>query len=491
MRDSILLIAAALLAFGLSLGGSFHFDDYSLFENPNLTSLTATRPLSNLTFRLNEFAGGQNPIGYHVVNLLLHIASVLLLRSTLARVLPPQTAWIAALIFAVHPIQTEPVNYVFERGTLLATLLCIASLRTWLDGKLWIAVAWFAAALLAKEECVAFPVFLLLLHFSGSRSRAEFGAIGAMLALCVAAGLRVIAATAQVSGTATGFGAHVTPLEYLSMQGIAILRYTQLLVIPWGISIDPELPLAALWLRLAAWLVIAVAAAFALRFFSKLQPGFWLLGALVLLLPSSSIFPVDDLAADRRMYLPMIAISAGLALLAMRLPRHLVTGVLIVFALISLRYSYVWQTEQRLWTEAVAWAPHKARPRLQLARAADSPAAALQILSEAQSIAPADPGIASEQGRMLLSLGRPAEALSAFGRALALAPEDATNISNRAAALLVLGQSDTARQEFERALHKDPCQFNARVNLKRIGAAAPPIPPTCRYTPEQDSQLNP
>jgi hypothetical protein len=75
LRQSLLLIAAALLAFGLSLAGSFHFDDYAIFNDPDILSPAATRPLTNLTFWINEQAGGQNPVGYHVVNLLLQSPS--------------------------------------------------------------------------------------------------------------------------------------------------------------------------------------------------------------------------------------------------------------------------------------------------------------------------------------------------------------------------------------------------------------------------------
>ncbi len=131
MRDSLLLLGAGLVAFGWSLAGGFHFDDYALFSNPDVISWTSTRPLTNLTFWLNQQLGGSNPLGYHAFNLALHLATVLLLRSALSRVVPARIALIAALLFAVHPTQSEPVNYIFARGSLLATLLCVASLRSW------------------------------------------------------------------------------------------------------------------------------------------------------------------------------------------------------------------------------------------------------------------------------------------------------------------------------------------------------------------------
>jgi len=490
LRDSLLLIAAALLAFGLAPAGSFHFDDYALFTDPHLTSLASTRPLSSVTFRLNEAIGGRNPAGYLAVNLLLHLAAVLLLRSALSRILPPPVALLAALVFAVHPFQAEPVNYVFARGTLLATLLCIGAIRSWLSGAHWAACVWFAAALLAKEECVALPLFFLLLHVSISRNRKELYPIGTMLVLSVAAGLRVLWASSQVTGAGAGFTAVVSPGEYLSMQGVAILRYLWLIAIPWGFTVDIQLPAAPMWIRGAAWVAVAGLLALAMRWFPRARAGFWFIGAIVLLLPSSSIFPADDLAADRRMYLPMVAFSVLIALGLARLDRRLAAVLLLTLASISARYSYVWGSEQRLWAEAMHRAPGKVRPRIQLARAAGSAREALAILNDAERIAPADYTIASEQGRMYLALGQPAEALSAYGRALSIAPGDAMAIGNRGVALALLGQTDAARQDFSKALEINPCLYDARLNLKRLGSPLPAAPAHCRYTAEQRRNLD-
>ena len=488
MRDSLLLTTAALAAFSLSLTGSFHFDDYTLFSDPNVTAWTATRPLTNATFRLNELLGGRNPTGYHAVNLVVHVGAVLLLRRALAMILAPRLALVAALVFAVHPAQSEPVNYVFARGTLLAALFSIAALHAWLRGAHWAAVGWFAAGLLSKEECVAVPLFLVILDLSRTRRISRIAPLAAMLALSAAAGLRAIWATANVPGAGSGITAAVTPFEYLSTQGVAILRYLWLLIVPWGFTIDVQLPIAPPWIRALAWLAVAAAAGVALRYFRNVTPGIWFIGGLLLLLPSSSIFPADDFAADRRLYLPMIAFAPLIAWAIDRVDRRAVYIAVAAYVLISVRYSYVWQTEERLWTEAAARSPRKARPLLQLARL-QAPSDALDTLARAQRIAPDDAAVPAEQGRAYLSLGRPADALAAFGRALAILPGDAAALSNRGVALAMLGQTAAARDDFERALKANPCLFDARLNLKRLGTTAA-RDPRCRYTPEQRAQLD-
>src|SRR5512141_2730528 len=123
-RARLFLIAAALVAFGASLGGSFHFDAYAIFSDASLTggglqnlfTLQQSRPLTQLTLWLNYQVGGTDPLLYHLVNLLLHLGAVLLAWECLKRLLPAAAALAAAGIFAVHPLQAEAVNYVWARS---------------------------------------------------------------------------------------------------------------------------------------------------------------------------------------------------------------------------------------------------------------------------------------------------------------------------------------------------------------------------------------
>src|SRR5258707_7381851 len=153
MRARLLLLAAALAAFGASLGSGFHFDDYAIFSDPALGSGSGwmqiwtprqTRPLTYLTFWLNRQIGGGDPLGYHLFNLALHLGAVLLAWECLRRLLPERVALVAAALFAVHPIQAEAVNYTWARSILLAGRLWLAALWNWLEGRRRLAVLWFA-----------------------------------------------------------------------------------------------------------------------------------------------------------------------------------------------------------------------------------------------------------------------------------------------------------------------------------------------------------
>jgi hypothetical protein len=474
LRSPILLVlVGALLAFGAGLGASFHLDDYTLFSDPAITSPDGwwyvwhplqTRPLTYLTFWLNYQLGGQNPIGYHAVNIGLHLLATWLLYGTCVRLVGTRVALVAAAVFAVHPIQTEAVQYVFARAILLATIFCLLSMRSWLDEKYWSAAGWFILALLSKEECAAFPLFLFLIR------PALLPAVG-MSGLSLSAGGRVFLALKALHVTGAGATAGISPMAYLATQSTVILRYFRLLFIPYGFSFDPDIPVvrdSRAWL---AWVVILAAAAVVL--WKWRRPGRWFAAGLILLAPSSTIFPAQDLAADRRLYLPMVAFAVLAGLLLSHIPWRiiLIAGGIGLIA-ISFQRTLVWRTELALWTEAVERAPRKLRPRILLARASDTDQA-LKILGEAKAIAPNDPNPPLEMGLRLMEANLPGLALTEFEQALALAPDDPKIVNNRGVALSQVGRRDAAIEEFERALRMDPCWSSARENLRLLGLTYP------------------
>jgi len=274
------------------------------------------------------------------------------------------------------------------------------------------------------------------------------------------AGARTVYATFVTPGSGAGLQAGIAPARYLLAQGPVILRYLRMLVVPYGFTVDPDIRVPPVWLGALAWAAVAGIAFLAWRY-SK-----WALAGLILLIPSSTIFPAADLAADRRMYLPMLAFGAAAAPWLTR--AWAAGGVAAVLALLSLMRTQVWMSDRALWSEAVERAPEKVRPKIQLARALPA-AKALELLAEAKLLAPYDPGVAAETGKTFLAEGQPDAALEEFGRALALDPRDARNYNNRGVALAGLGQTEAARADFERALRMDPSFTEAKQNLEKLG----------------------
>jgi hypothetical protein len=422
-----------------------------------------TRPLTELSFWFNHAVFGRAPMSWHVVDLALHLAIVLLVFDVLRTLIGERAGFIAALIFAVHPMMTEPVAYVFARATLLAALFSLLAVRSWIDGRFWIAAIWFTVAMLAKEECAALPLVLMLLPVARN-----WKAFAAMIGVAGAIGIRTLLAASAIAGSGAGGQAGISPVAYFAAQGVAIWRYVRLLIIPWGFSIDPSMARPSLGIAILAWMALAAVSVIPFR------GRFWFLMGLLLLAPSSSILPAADLSADRRMYLPMIAFCACLGSLLEKVDRRMVGFIMVALIAISIRYSIVWSDPAALWREAARLAPSAVRPRIQLARLLP----ARQGLDELNDSPPSEE-VATEQGRLLLTLGRPAEALQAFGRALALNPNDAKAISNRAVALAELGSRDAAIAEFQRALQHDACLSDARENLLKLGVSTS-APSDCR-----------
>jgi tetratricopeptide (TPR) repeat protein len=190
-------------------------------------------------------------------------------------------------------------------------------------------------------------------------------------------------------------------------------------------------------------------------------------------LPSSSIFPAEDIAADRRLYLPLVAFAALAGLILAHVNRRVLLLLPVAgLAVLSFFRAEVWSDERRLWAEAVERAPKKLRPRILLSRASELNEA-LSILDAAEKIAPTDPRPPLEKGLKLMRAEMPDRASSEFERALTLAPDDLMALNNYGAALAALGLNDGAIEAFRHALRVDPCWQSARVNLARLGVMYP------------------
>ncbi len=342
-----LIAAAGLLTYANALGHPFVFDDAgSVVDNPTIRAIgssllggpaqtaTAGRPLVNITLALNYAAGGLSPWGYHLFNLGVHVGCGLLLFALLRRVFawPNAAPWVAgratgaaaaiALLWTVHPLNSEVVNYVTQRTEglmallLLATLYCgVRALDAAVPGRWHMAsVAACAAGMTCKESMVVAPLLMLLTDATGTgtsvvaairRRPAYYAALATtwlLLALLVVEGPRWRSA---------GFSSGVSPWTYLLNQPGMILRYLRLAFVPAGLVLDYGEPvantLAAVWpaaLVVLALLTVTIAAWF-------VAPPLALLGTwfFLTLAPTSSILPIaTEVGAERRMYLPLMAL---------------------------------------------------------------------------------------------------------------------------------------------------------------------------------------
>lgn len=439
----------------LALPGDWILDDFSLLDPPFLQTLQWNRrPVSMLSFRLNAELFGLESWAFRLGNILIHAAAVQLCFQALRRLAGPERALLAAAVFAIHPLQAEPVLYIFARPVLLMGALLWLALDRWLANKPAWATGAFALALFAKEEAIVFPVFLAALAWAQNRLAADWRWLGAMAVVSSSTAIGTILSTGQIAGSGAGTQSGISALSYLATQPQVIAGYLFHFAVPWGFAFDAAIPLAPHWAALV-WLV-------PLGLLWKLKPDtgrFWVLAALLFLLPASSVFPLADLTADRRMYLPVALLSLALPLSA--------RWILLVFLVLCLPRALLWRDPKALWKEAMEASPNKLRPALQYSRYV-SPAEGLMILKPYQSAGQNDAQYQTEIGRIAMQQRDAVTALKAFGQALALDPAKASNHYNRGAALLALGQREAALADFERAIVIDPKHGPTQNALTRL-----------------------
>jgi len=544
---------AGLVAYVNAIGHPLVLDDHdAIANNTTIRSLgqslrggpfqtpTAGRPLVNATFALNYLWGGDSPSGYQVVNLVLHLACALLVFGLIRRVLstPRGEEWIAsagdsiagvtALLWAVHPLNSEIVNYATQRTealmalAFLGTLYCGLRAITTERGGAWLAasVAACAVGMLCKESMAIAPLMMLLLDAtfvaSGLRDAlrrrpAYYAALFATL---------VILAVLLVEGPrwrSAGFSSGVSPWVYLLNQAQLIVRYLRLVIWPVGLVLDYGHPVPYTLAAIApqALVVTALLAAAAALWLVAPPLAFFATWFFVTLAPSSSIVPIaTEVGAERRMYLPLVAVLALLAIGAANLISRLSAGssrrmagaaisAVACLALIALtvQRNREYHSALGLWQTVVERYPHgRAHYNLgfELKRegrraeavdeyrkaAATEPGAHYALGFELDAdgrreaaideyrtfitLAPLDanvPRTYHQIGRALMALGRQQEAVTAFRDALARKTGDADSLAGLGDASLSLERWTDAAAAYSEFLTVKPDDVPARFNL--------------------------
>ena len=325
----------------------------------------------------------------------------------------------AAAIFAVHPMQAEAVNYIWARSIVLATLLCLAACGIWLEGRVgsrspasrWRCWPKRNAPPFRSSADLLLERKRLRLHWAPcwrSRWPPERTSSGQPPSL---------PARPRDCRRASRRGATCSP------RGRRFCRYLRLLVAPYGFTVDPEVRVPPLWLGLLAWALSSLAVRL-LRLARGTRRRACGSGGLILLIPSSSIFPAADLAADRRMYLPMLAFAAAAGLLLDRVEVAACGSPWPLVLAAGQRHPHLGLDERsaRCGREAVRRAPGQGAARKSNWRAPYRRRKHSNCCRRRADLAPHDPAIAAEIGKMLLAEGQADAALEEFGRALALDP---------------------------------------------------------------------
>ena len=506
-----LLVVAVSLAYANSFHGPFIFDDVpSIVENQSIRHLgsarvlaappealtTTGRPVVNLSLAINFAVGGLAVEGYHAVNLALHILASLVLFALVRRTLllptlsarfgvaATELALSVALLWAIHPLQTESVTYVVQRAEAigglfyLLTLYCFLRGATAARGRAWYAATVGACVLgmASKEVMVSAPLIAVLYDrtFIAASLRDSLRRRWRLWLLLAATWLllAVVYHMSRNRGGSAGFGLGITVWEYARTQFGCIIHYLRLAFWPSPLVLDYGSPIA----RKAAEIVpyaIAVSALVAATAAGLVwRPPLGFLGAwfLAILAPTSSIVPLPgQTEAERRMYLPLAAVVAlvvfsfhwAIGRLGMRPRRAMATLLPVVAAALgwgTYQRNKDYQSELAIWEGAVQNGPLNDRAYLTRgsARWTDGQLEpALKDYDQCITLNPRNAKCYIGRGNVYSDQGRYDEALKDFDHALRLKPDLADGYNGRGSCLAYLGQLDAAIREFNRAIELD------------------------------------
>jgi len=513
-------IAAFFAAYAAVFPGDFHYDDYHsirdnaaltrasnlprFFGNPAYFSVNPAaamyRPLLLASYALDYQVFGWRAWGWHLTNLLLHLANALLLWALIERTFGRRRpAWVAALLFAFQPIAGENVNYLNCRSSILVTtfmlagLLCVRRLMVQGDFRrriFWIALCclFFISGLLSKDSAAVFPGMALLylwIFHRGSGGEKFSRALAMVMPLAFILVGYLYLRNEFFASIFTGASIPRQRLVNLYTELKSYFWYAGLfawpvrLSIEHGGSVEPGLLRPRVLLSLAGLLSI-----FALVIYSALRPrskvsaaGFFAGFYVLALLPTASIIPLNVLVSERALYPALPGLAALAALLIdgviarRRVPALAMLGVILVFYGVMLfSRGRDWQDELKVWVGALEMAPDNGRVLSELGRRyyiVGKPEKALRYVEKSSELLPEQPAILFNLGSIYLDLGRLEDAEKYFRKVLDKG-QDTEALVKLALVHEKQGKAGLAIMELENAVEIAPDSGLARSRLGEL-----------------------
>jgi tetratricopeptide (TPR) repeat protein len=531
-----LIVAVTVLAYWPALPGKLLWDDQAHVANPDLrpvsglvriwTDIGATQqyyPVLHSAFWLEHRLWGDNVVGYHLVNVLLHACSAFLVLAIMRRLALPG-AWLAALIFALHPVEVESVAWISEQKNTLSGVFCLSAVFLYLDfdqtrrrSRYVAALGLFALAVLAKTVTGTLPAALLVVLW-WKRGRISFSRDVLPLVPWFVLGVSAGVVTAWVERNfigAQGPDFALTIMQRGLLAGRAACFYFEKLLWPRDlIFIYPRWKLdPGDWTQYVYPLVV-VSVLVALVVLARTRRGplagcLVFLGTLVPALGFVNVYPfLYSFVADHFQYLAGlgIIIPASVALVEVFARQPLVArrwapvagaGLAALLAVLTWRQSATYRDSITLYRETLArnpdcWMAHNNLALASVKSPADAPEA-LRHYEEALRLKPDFAEAHVNLGNLLALLpGRASEARAHFEAALRIQPELSGahfGLGNLLADLP--GHAAEALAHYEIAVRLDPHRVEILAALADALARTPGRQPEAVERYEQALQLRP
>jgi hypothetical protein len=399
----LVLAAAASLAYSNNFTAGFVYDDYPfILENPAVRTLSNPirfftsreafsekgqyviyRPLATLSFALNYRLGGYNPALFHTVNILLHVAAGATLYAFLFLTFGEAVfAFFVALLFLLHPAQTEAVSWIAGRGNpMFLTFFFLAMIchEKWKSESRWayygLALLFAALSLLSKEMAVVLPVLLIVADLTlpgpGARPERAKHLVAVIPFVALSIGYVALRHLALGETRQMGYwGGGLWPTLLTMTKGF--VYYVRLLFIPMPLMVEYIVPISRSPLQptvLVSLLVLAFLVLVCVMSYRRAPVVcFGIAWFFASLLPVSNVVPMEAIINERFLYLPSIGFCGILAApaLAAKLASRKSTlmGTIVALALIASCYGALtfnrnrdWRDSLSLWTASVKASP--------------------------------------------------------------------------------------------------------------------------------------
>ena len=454
-------------------------------------------PLVYTTFWLEHKLWGYDPAGYHVVNVLLHLANTLLLWHLLRRLAVPG-AWVVAAVFAVHPLHVESVAWVIERKDVLSGLFYFAAVLAWVRfveqprlGRYTWSLVWYVAGLLSKSIVVTLPAAFLIWHW-WKQGRVTSVDLLRMVPFCVV-GLVITVGDLSFYQSLEPLSLGYSFTERTLIAARVLWFYAGKLLWPselaviyplWDIHVAD--PLA--W----GYLIAAVAAVVALWYFRHNLGRGPLAGALFFAMTLLPVLGFVDygymqfaFVADRFQYLAgigiMVVVIGSIASGVGRLPGLWRKGalgvaavVIVVLGLLTWRQASIWRNSETLNRHIIALNPQARSAHFNLSKALYNQKRYEEALEMARVAVDQRPDYSkghANLGAIFNALDHFEEAETHLRRAIALNPQEKGAHFNLGKALYEQARYEEALEAARVAVDQRPDFALAHVALGVVCAA--------------------
>lgn len=511
----LLIAILGLLIYSNCYDCAFQLDDkHNITDNPAIRELGNTKEMWALnpgrflpfySFALNYHFGELQVSGYHVVNVLIHLINscfVFWLVSLLFKtpnlrnhVLATQSKSVAlavALLFVSHPLATGAVTYIVQRMASMVALFYILTICLYLRGRLseyqktklyyWIAAFLsMVMAMLSKENSFTIPLIILLIEiafFNTKSNGINFKSpriLAGVASILVVFGLSIYIFADKILKPLPPsiFNAEtITPWNYLLTQFSVLVKYIQLLIVPFNQNVDYDFPVSNHLFELStllSLLFLVMLLVLAVVLFNKNRLiSFGIIWFFLTLSIESSIIPISDVIFEHRTYIPSIGYFLILSFLIFYLMRNkekvyvwsLILVLVSVYATLAYQRNKVWKDEISLWTDAISKSPGKARPYINRGYAYGKMQRWNQSIQDFQKVNDLFPNQHATAfynlGIAYWALGEKTKSLEHYSKAIQIDPKNAESVYARGVCYHFLNEPDKAISDYTKTIELNP-----------------------------------